>query len=183
MPSRRLFVALPLPDDLRILLSGLNVPSASLAWTRPEQLHVTLRFLGDVDEAQVEPLADALDGVKVAPFILPLEGVGTFPPRGAPKIIWVGVGHAHPLLFQLRQQLDDALLGCGLEFDVRLFHPHVTLARVKSPAGAVSAQHFVKRHRDFEGPPFRVAHFGLYASELLPRGAVHTLVREFALGT
>jgi 2'-5' RNA ligase len=181
MPAERLFIAIPLPVPLRNQLMGLFDPLRSIVWTRPEQLHLTLRFLGAVDAECFDPIAAALERVRVEPFLLSLSSVGAFPPRGAARIIWVGVGHGHPRLNQLRQQIDDALLATGLPVDVRLFHPHVTLGRVKNDAAPGAAIEFLKRHRDFEGAPFRAEAFHLCASELRPGGAVHTLKREFRL--
>lgn len=181
MATSRLFLALALPEEHRRLLAGLYSDLPGFAWTPPAQLHVTLRFLAELDEDQTEALVEALARVHVAPFLLALEGAGVFPPRGNPTVIWIGLGRAHPLLFQLRQRLDDTLLALGLDVDLRTFHPHVTLARLRPDAAPVAAAHYLKRHREFVGPEFRVTRFGLYASELTAAGPVHTLRREFTL--
>lgn len=181
MPADRLFIAIPLPASMRDQLAGLLTPMRSIAWTRPEQLHLTLRFLGEVDVDWSARMEAALSGVQVEPFLLPVAGMGAFPPRGTARVIWVGVGQGHPRLHQLRQRIDDALLGTGFPLDVRIFHPHVTLGRVKDSSAPAAAAEFLKRHRDFESAPFRVETFQLYASELRPGGAVHTLQREFRL--
>jgi 2'-5' RNA ligase len=181
MSADRLFIAIPLPASVREQLAALSEPMRSIAWTRPEQLHLTLRFLGDVETDWNEKLDAALNQVQVEPFLLPVDGMGSFPPRGAARVIWVGVGHGHPRLHQLRKQIDDALLGIGFPLDVRVFHPHVTLGRVKESGAPASAAEFLKRHRDFEVAPFRVETFQLCASELRPNGAVHTLRQEFRL--
>jgi RNA 2',3'-cyclic 3'-phosphodiesterase len=116
----------------------------------------------------------------VEPFVLPLETVGAFPPNRPPRVLWIGIGQGHPRLFQLRQRVDDALLAAGLPLDVRTFHPHVTLARVAENA-APAARNWLHQHRDASAPPFRVESFDLYASELRPSGAVHTLEQRFPL--
>ena len=121
-----------------------------------------------------------LTSVRVEPFILPIEGIGTFPPNRPPRVLWIGVGSGHPRLFQLRQRLDDALLAAGLQLDVRTFHPHITLARCTENA-APAITHWMHVHRDVAPPPFRVEAFDLYASELRPTGAVHTLKQHFDL--
>jgi 2'-5' RNA ligase len=178
--TERLFIALTLPAPVRDAVAALAEPLPGIAWTRPEQLHVTLRFLGDVSAAQQAPMIERLATVRVAAFILPVEGVGAFPPKSAPRVLWAGVGRGHPRLFQLRQRLDDALLASGLPLDVRTFHPHATLARCMEDA-APTAQQWLRAHREFAAPPFRVESFDLYASELRPGGAVHTLKQRFAL--
>jgi RNA 2',3'-cyclic 3'-phosphodiesterase len=179
--SERLFIALPLPPAVRDSLAALAEPLPGVAWTRREQLHLTLRFLGDVPTPQIEPVIERLATVRVEPFILPVEGMGTFPPNRAPRILWIGVGSGHPRLFQLRQRVDDTLLATGLPLDVRTFHPHTTLARCTEIAARPLAR-WLAAHRDFGAPPFRVEAFELYASELRPGGAVHTLRHRFSLG-
>jgi 2'-5' RNA ligase len=178
--TERLFIALALPESVRGVLASLARPLPGVAWTRPEQLHVTLRFLGEVPAAKIDAIEVGLAEVKVVPFVLPLEGCGTFPPGAPPRVLWIGVGSGHPRLFQLRQKVDDALLAAGLWLDVRTFHPHVTLARCGAESGKGVA-HWENAHREFTAPPFRVDAFDLYASELRPDGAVHTLRRRFPL--
>jgi RNA 2',3'-cyclic 3'-phosphodiesterase len=180
MDAERLFVALTLPEPVRDILAALAQPLPGVAWTRPEQLHVTLRFLGDVPSDQIEPMMARLAKVQVAPFLLPIEGVGTFPPNRPPRVLWIGVGSGHPRLFQLRQRLDDALLASGLTLDVRTFHPHITLARTTENA-APAVTHWLHTHREMTAPLFRVESFDLYSSELRPSGAVHTLKQRFPL--
>ncbi|WP_146180174.1 RNA 2',3'-cyclic phosphodiesterase [Opitutus sp. ER46] len=180
--TERLFIALSLPEAVRTALLPLVEPIHGLTWTRPEQMHVTLRFLGDVRAEEAAAMADRLAQVQVAPFVLPMEGLGTFPPNRPPRVLWLGVGAGHPRLFQLRQRIDDAVLGAGIDLDVRTFHPHVTLARCTESVGPALA-HWMHAHREFVGPSFRVESFDLYASELRPSGAVHTLKRRFPLAT
>ena len=180
MSTERLFLALSLPDSIRGMLTALAEPLAGIAWTRPEQLHLTLRFLGDVANDQIDPLAVRLAAIRVEPFLLPIAGLGAFPPKSPPRVLWAGVGSGHPRLFQLRQRLDDTLLASGLDLDVRTFHPHVTLARCEETAAGPAAQ-WLRAHREFTAPPFRVESFGLWSSQLLATGAVHTLKHRFPL--
>ena len=180
METERLFIAIPLPEAVRDQLAQLAEPLPGVNWTRPEQLHLTLRFLGDVPTDIITAMSRRLATVKVEPFVLPIEGLGTFPPNRPPRVLWIAVGSGHPRLFQLRQRIDDALLAAGLQLDVRTFHPHVTLARCTENA-APAIGHWVHAHRDVAAPPFRVESFELYSSELRPAGAVHTLKQSFPL--
>ncbi len=180
VPIERLFIALTLPFAVRDALAELAQPLPGVTWTRPEQLHVTLRFLGDVASDAIAPLIARLSRVQVTSFILPIEGVGTFPPNRLPRILWIGTGSGHPRLFQLRQRIDDALLAAGLQLDVRTFHPHVTLARCTEDASA-AVTHWAHAQRDAVAPPFSVEAFDLCASELHPTGAIHTLRHRFPL--
>ncbi len=177
--SERLFVALALPPPVREALAVLAQPLPGVTWTRPDQLHVTLRFLGEVPGKKIDAITTRLASIQVAAFVLPLEGMGTFPPHRPPRVAWIGVGSGHPRLFQLRQRLDDALLAAGVQFDLRAFHPHVTLARCTEHAPGLAP--WLHTHRAFTAPPFRVEAFDLYASELRPTGAVHTLKHRFTL--
>jgi 2'-5' RNA ligase len=179
--TERLFIALTLPPGVRATLAHLAQPLPGVTWSRPDQLHVTLRFLGEVaTDDLLERVTKRLATVQVAPFILPIEGIGTFPPNRPPRILWIGTGSGHPRLFQLRQRVDDALLAAGLPLEVRTFHPHITLARCTGDA-APALTHWVHARRDAVAPPFRVEAFDLYASELRPTGAVHTLRHRFPL--
>lgn len=182
MTTERLFIALTLPESVRAVLARTAEPIPGVNWTRPEQLHMTLRFLGDVPVADHEGMLKRLGGVRVEPFILPVEGVGTFPANRPPRVIWIGAGSGHPRLFQLRQRLDDALIAAGLQLDVRTFHPHVTLGRATEDAARAVA-HWMHVHRELSGPPFRVEGFDLYCSDLQPTGAVYTLKRHFPFTT
>ena len=177
---QRLFIAIPLPDALRLELSRLEEPLRGVSWVPGHQVHLTLRFLGDVDPARAEALGEGLASVKVESFILPVEGVGAFPPKGPAQVIWAGVGSGHPHLFQLRQRADDAVLAAGVDLDVRHFLPHVTLGRC-ARGGAPAALSWLHRHAGFSAAPFRVREFDLCSSRLSPDGAEHALVRRYPL--
>lgn len=178
--TRRLFIAIDVPATHRKALSDLQKPLRGVRWTPSEQLHLTLRFLGDTASEPERALIHRLEQVRVEPFILPLEGIGIFPPRGQPRTIWAGVGQAHPRLFQLRQQIDDAILAAGLELDLRSFVAHITLGRcLRVKPGAVSG--FRHKIRDFTGAPFKVDRFILYSSVLTPAGPVHRADRVYEL--
>lgn len=180
-PTDRLFLSLALPDPVRRDLAALQEPAPGVSWTPAGRLHLTLRFLGEVPLSAKARLVERLAPIKVAPFILPIEGTGAFPPRGPARVLWAGTGSGHPHLFQLRQRIDDAILGAGLEADLRHFHPHVTLGRV-GERGAAAARSWLRRHAGFSAPPLRVDGFDLCLSLLSPAGAEHSLVRRFALG-
>ncbi|MDD3180881.1 MAG: RNA 2',3'-cyclic phosphodiesterase [Opitutaceae bacterium] len=186
MSSRRLFVAIDLPEVVRCELAALAAPVPGLAWTRPEQLHLTLRFLGDTAEELIPAIATTLATVAVEPFVLPVSGMGVFPLRGLPRVLWVGLGRAHTRLFQLRQQVDDALLRVDMNIEMRSFQPHITLGRIRTkPPLDKPARNklddFLRRNNTFEAPPFRVSDFHLYSSDLRSTGAVHTVLHTFPL--
>ena len=178
----RLFVAIDPPDAVRAVLAEIPERLSGVSWTPPEQYHLTLRFIGEVEEERLAGIESALGQVRVEPFLIGVEGVGTFPPTPrSPKVVWAGVGSAHPRLFQLRQKVDDALLATGLDIDVRTFEPHFTLGRCARDCSATGVRRFLRGREDFAGPMFRVEAFMLFKSELKPSGAVHTPLKHVAL--
>jgi len=180
MAPRRLFLAIGLPPPIKQALAPLVASLPDVRWTPEEQLHLTLRFLGDVEEERIETLTDRLSTLHVQKFLLSLEGAGAFPTKDSPRVLWCGVGNGHPRLHQLRQRVDDAVLACGIEVDFKTFHPHVTLARCGPKAGpGVNA--WLRKHQDFAGPSFSVEAFELFASELRPSGPTHTRLHRFPL--
>jgi 2'-5' RNA ligase len=169
---KRLFVALELPANCKAALRGLDPHLSGLRWLPADQLHLTLSFLGDVDEAAEARLREALLDVRVPPFFLPLQGVGTFQARDRPSVVWVGVGTGHPHLFALHRRIQDAVLHAGLEPDLKPFHPHVTVARAKD-ISAQALKPFLRKHSDAEFGLFKVTGFDLFSSELASEGATH----------
>ncbi len=178
----RLFTALVPPATVRSELAEVAAPLAGLRWTPAENIHLTLRFIGETDDAKAERYADALARVRVEPFILPVGGVGVFPTRGPAKVLWAGVGNGHTRLYQLRKQVDEALLAVDAGLAMPGFHAHFTLGRIGEDYDAKELTHFLDRHRMLEAPPFRVAEFALLSSELTPgRPPVYRVVRPFSL--
>jgi 2'-5' RNA ligase len=102
-----------------------------------------------------------------------MTGVGTFPPTGPPKIIWIGVGKAHPHLFQIHKRVQEAALAAGIEPELRPWHPHVTLARCHD-VSRQSVKPFLRENAEFDAGMIRVDAFHLYSSKLTPAGALHT---------
>ena len=127
--SKRLFVAIDLPDSTRQLLADLDPDIRGVRWTEPEQMHLTLGFFGDVPEDIELKLREKLSAIGFGAFFLPVNGVGAFSSKGAPKIIWIGVGKAHPHLFQIHKRVQEAALAVGIEPELRPWHPHITIAR------------------------------------------------------
>lgn len=175
----RLFVAIELPEWVKAELSGLSFGLPNTNWVPDEQLHLTLRFIGEVDKVQFEEIAQALTEVQLDPFDLVLEGVGTFPPRGTPTVLWVGVEKSEPLL-QLRRRVDSALNQAGVPPEGRKFSPHITLARLKdAPMSRLGP--FLTGHALYKLEPFEIEEFHLFSSQLTSKGAIHTLEETYSL--
>jgi 2'-5' RNA ligase len=179
--SRRLFVALLPTEPVKAALDALATGPSAVRWTAPNDLHLTLRFIGEVPSETERRIEEALETVSVARFFLDVGGVGQFPPRGRPSVLYAGIGRGHPLLHQLRQQVDDRLLSLGLSLELGSFLPHLTLGRCRA-APPVSVQHWLKRHREFEGPVWPVGTFHLLCSGISPGKGKYRTLSTYPLG-
>lgn len=173
MRSKRLFVAIDIPGAIAKTLGDLDPNLRGVRWLPPEQMHLTLSFLGDVPEGSEAHLRENLNAIRFSAFFLPLVGIGAFPSKGRPNVIWIGVGAGHPHLFQLHKRVQDAALAAGLEPDLRPWHPHVTLARCRD-VSRESISRFLKTNVDLDAGMIRVESFALYSSELNSEGSIHT---------
>jgi len=179
----RLFVAIIPPATVRSELATVAAGLDDLRTTPEENFHLTLRYIGPVETPGEEKFGAALDRVRVASFILPVGQVGIFPSRGPAKVMWAGIGNGHTRLFQLRKQVDEALLSVDLTIDVHHFHPHFTLGRLGGNYEKKILARFLERHAAFEAPPFRVREFHLMASDTQPgRAPRYRSIHVFPLG-
>ncbi|MCM2356922.1 MAG: RNA 2',3'-cyclic phosphodiesterase [Geobacteraceae bacterium] len=175
----RLFVAIDLPEEVKNGVAGLCGGLPEARWVPMEQFHLTLRFIGEVDEAGFRAIKVALAGVQAPPFPLALKGIGHFPPGRHPRVLWVGLEGSAPLL-ELQQEVELALVSAAIPPEERKFSPHITLARLKeTPAEKVLA--LEQRQGEFASTPFPVTEFHLYSSTLTREGAIHTREASYPL--
>jgi 2'-5' RNA ligase len=172
LKAKRLFVAIDPPDSAKRVLVDLDPKIPGARWVEEGQMHLTLGFFGDVPEDVDLTLRGKLSAIEFGAFFLPIAGVGTFPPKGPPKIIWIGVGAAHPHLFQIYKRVQEAALAAGLEPELRAWHPHITLARCRD-VSAQAVRKFLKSNVDLDAGMIRVESFHLYSSKLTPAGSIH----------
>ena len=172
----RLFVALDL-SGADGAIAPLRAPIEGIRWAAAEALHVTLRFVGEVDDRLGAELATRLAEVRGAPLDLSLRGVGL---RGRPpRLAFAGVAPTPPLL-ALHAAVEAAIVAGGVAPDLRAFHPHVTVARFRGGARR-ALREWAERHRDFASPPLPVDAFHLVESRSGPAGAVHHRIATYAL--
>jgi 2'-5' RNA ligase len=171
--AKRLFVCLELPESVRQHLAELDPHLRGVRWLEARQMHLTLSFVGSVSSETQETLMEKLRAISWKSFFLPLIALGTFPSKGWPKIVWIGVGTGHPHLFQLYKRVQEAVLAAGLEPDLRAFHPHVTLARCRD-VSPQTIRPFLKSHASFDAGMIHVETFVLNSSQLTPAGSVYT---------
>ncbi len=169
----RLFVAIDLPDSIKDRITELcsfGLPGVS--WVKYEQYHLSLRFVGEVDENSRERIGTALSKVRGASFELVLKGVGVFPQKKTPRVVWTGV-EKNESLIQLRNKVEHQLNQIGIQKESRKFHPHLTLGRVKSKKVARIGD-YLSHYALFKSEPFPVEEFVLFSSRLTPKGAIYT---------
>lgn len=174
----RLFTALAIPDAVAATLWPLQGGVPGARWQTREQLHLTLRFIGEVDGRDAASIDDALSAISAPAFTLELKGIGSFGGR-VPRDLWAGAGACEPL-HHLQRKIESALQRIGLEPDGRKFTPHVTLARLKgTPNGVV--QEYLAHHGLYTSPSFAVESFCLYSSKLTSNGSIYRIEREYPL--
>jgi 2'-5' RNA ligase len=183
----RLFVAVSLPPEVRERLAAvqdrLRRTQADVSWVRAENIHVTLKFLGETEEKRLERIRPALDEVARAgePFPMEVAGVGSFGGR-IPRVVWVGVGEGAERLTQLAGRIEKALGRVGFPTERRGFTAHLTLGRVRSPR---NAEALLAALQEFHAEGFgsvMTTEFELMRSDLKPTGSVYTVLERFPLG-
>ena len=183
----RLFVAVDISEAIGTAIEDaqkqLHQAGAGVAWVKPGNLHLTLKFLGDTPEARLNDVKSALDLVapQHAAFDMKVYDLGCFPDRGAPRVVWAGVTAGREQLTALAAAVDKSLSELGFPREMRLFVAHLTLGRVRSPRGADRLR---KRIEELAGADFgicRVEAMRLYQSTLAPGGSVYSVVHSAGL--
>lgn len=174
----RLFVALRPPPEVRALLLATMQGVAGARWQDDAQLHITLRFVGEVDRRTAEDVGFALETVRAAPLNLCIDGVGSFDARGHVNALWAGV-RPHDAISALHRKIDRALVAAGLEPERRAYLPHVTLARLGRSAGPVDR--WLADHAGLVSEAFTIDHFLLFESELGHDGAAYSALARYPL--
>ena len=178
----RLFVAIEIPEEVRDALLDMQAGLPGATWSPFDNLHLTLRFIGEVPEPMVEEIAEALWQIHTEGFSLKLKGVGRFGGEGArspARLVYVGVEHDGGLP-RLANKVEQALQGLGLEPERRKFHPHVTLARLKDTP-MTRLGDFLAEHSMFSTRGFDVREFALFSSKQGRDHSVYEALGRFAL--
>ena len=175
----RLFVAIELPGPIRARLAGLCAGVPGAKWVAPENMHLTLRFIGEVDDALAMDIEAALGRVAAPPFRIRLGEIGHFGSRGKVRALWAGI-EACAGLEHLRGKVESALVRAGLEPEGRKFTPHVTLARLRD-ARLSRVREFLGTGNPIVAEPVPVERFVLYSSFLAREGAIHRIEATYDL--
>jgi RNA 2',3'-cyclic 3'-phosphodiesterase len=184
---KRIFIAVDISDEARqktaLYIDGLRreFPQLRVGWERSEKLHLTLKFLGDVNDQE---LAEVQEAVKKAAsshraFRMSLGETGKFPPKGDPKILWIGADDGGKLT-TVTSELDMLLRPLGFEPEKRRFSPHLTIARLREPrlSSELATKHL---ENEFEPVGFEVREILIYESKLLPKGSIYTQIAALPL--
>ena len=174
----RLFVGIEFPPELKLQLSMLETVIPGARWVDPGNFHLTLRFIGEVDEGVAADIDEELLRLRARRFTLQLAGTGVFG-GGKPRALWVGV-ERHPELVALRDRIEKALIRIGLEPDQRKFAPHVTLARLREPV-LDNLSEFLAANAQFRAAPLPVEQFSLIASFPTKAGSIYEDQADYPL--
>ena len=169
----RIFTAIDLPEDIKGALNSMRSTIKGARWMGPDQMHLTLSFIGEVPQVKLREITEVLGQISYHPFSIKLQGVGHF----GLKVFWVGATLNDDLNF-LKEEIDQKLKGIGIQVDIRNFKPHITLARLKG-AGSVDLANLLEQFSLYESREFQVDKFVLYSSNLTPTGAIYSVESEF----
>ncbi len=185
----RTFIATPLPEQvvsfIRELQREIKSYGLNVKWVRPENIHITLKFLGEIDKADVGRIGEAMAGaVKGShPVSLAGKGIGVFPGIKRPRVIWLGLrGETFPLI-ELQKRVDAALEDIGFPKEGRPFKAHLTLSRVKGKVDSKKLLDIMKKFGDAESESFVADQIILFKSDLRPTSAVYTRLVTADLGS
>lgn len=180
----RTFIAIELPEKIiytiRKVQEEIKSYGLKIRWVRPENIHLTLKFLGDIQEADTEKVARAISEsvTDYSAISLAVKGIGVFPGIKKPRVLWLGISKQLDLLTALQQTLDEKLEAMGFPKEKRPFKGHLTLGRIKSKIDPKTLHDVLKKFIQFESEPFVADKIILYKSDLKPKGAVYTKLIE-----
>jgi RNA 2',3'-cyclic 3'-phosphodiesterase len=183
----RTFIAIPLSEQCRAILEdlqrGLRESGADVRWVSIHSIHLTLKFLGEVDAATIPALAQSLRTISVAeqPLDLSIGGIGSFPASRNPRVVWCGIDGDTEKLLRLQKKIEAVCAEMGFPPEERSFQPHLTLGRVKGKRNLQRLQDCIKIGSDLESR-FKADHYNVYRSTLKPQGAVYSILEQITLG-
>jgi 2'-5' RNA ligase len=185
----RTFIAIDIPSEVRHQIRELldvlqRAPARSgsgIRWSRPDGLHITLKFLGEVSVEKVEAIKAQLQSVRLAaPLPIQVRGAGFFPNERAPRVVWLGI-EAGPELARLAGQIEDSLTPLGIPKETRGFSAHLTLGRLNSPDNSVALRELLRRREPIDMGSFVAQEFCLYESQPASGGSIYRKMARFPL--
>jgi len=182
----RTFIAIELPEEIKIQIERLQAPlkrtDAFVSWVKPKNIHVTLKFLGEVPEEKINEVFSAtqkaLEGAKR--FSMSLKGTGAFPNLRKPRVIWIGTGSGEEELSHMAKRIEEEMEKIGFPKEKRRFSAHFTIGRVKSPKNIEKLMELVESS-DFQTEKIEVNEVVVMKSQLHPAGAIYTPLKKVPL--
>ena len=184
----RSFLAIELPQSvlkkIEEVQGDLKQSRADVRWVSPRNIHLTLKFFGNIDESKIESIVQAIEGPVSAtpPFSLKVRGLGAFPHLKNPRVLWMGLTEGKDVLTILQRQVEDELEKVGFEREERPFQPHLTLGRSNSSRGRDELIGMMEKYREEEFGEVVVEKMILFKSDLRPTGPIYTALKEIKLG-
>jgi 2'-5' RNA ligase len=182
----RTFIAVELPENIKKKIEELQAPlkrtNAFVSWVKPENIHITLKFLGEVPEEKINEVFSATEAAlkETKKFKMNLKGTGAFPDFRRPRVIWIGTGKGGEELSNMSTKIEEEMEKIGFPKENRKFSPHFTIGRVKSPKGIEKLMELVKS-TDFETEDIEVNEVTVMKSQLHPAGAIYTPLKKIPL--
>lgn len=187
MARMRTFLAVELSEEVRETITDLQgelmTVGTEVKWTEPENLHVTLLFLGEVEDREVHRVCRITEETVRghAPFRMAVEQIGCFPHVRRPRVLWVGIGAGTQELVAIHDALEEPLMDLGYRREERRYTPHITLGRVKSDRPLEGLQRALARHAGWQGGEMTVREVAVLSSELTPEGPLYTVLSRARL--
>lgn len=185
----RTFVAVEISEPIRArateLIAALDGTAAEVKWVEPHNLHLTLKFLGEVHQREIARVCRAVElgAAQLAPFPLDVRGAGAFPNVARPRTVWFGAGEGTEQMVRLHDRVETALAELGYREEHRRFQVHLTIGRVRGGGpGIVELGSLLKKHADFSAGKMTVERVTIFASRLTPDGPIHEVLGSARLG-
>lgn len=176
----RAFIAVELDENIkencRRLMNRLMTSDADVKWVKPSNMHLTLKFLGEIDEGQAEKIKELLHEIasEKSIFETGFSGLGFFPNKQRPRVIWLGINKGMEILKDLAEKIDDKTAVLGIEKEERAFSPHLTLGRFRSLKNIDELMKIFEKMREFDAGTMQVEGIHLIQSVLQPTGPIYT---------
>lgn len=189
MSPIRTFVAIELPPDIRDalqrIINRLKSSAGEVRWVKADLIHLTLKFLGDVEEGRIPDIAGCIERCVsgFSSFPLAVRGLGAFPGESSPQVIWIAAADETGSLAGLQRSIEAGLAHVGFAKEKRPFSPHLTLGRLRSPRGKEAARRGLAELQQADCGSFRADGVSLIKSDLTPNGPIYTVLQSFSLHT
>lgn len=189
MPEKlRVFIAIELPEKLQMELSDfvqtIKDPQDKITWVPPNNIHITLKFLGDVPIGDIGPIKEAISNVaeNYSPFEATIKGTGVFPDQRNPRVIWIGMDTGKEKIKNIYIDLEDKLVSIRIPREERSFTPHITLGRIKYIKDMRKFSEVLSNHKEDVFGNFMVDSISLIKSTLTPNGSVYEVLYRTPIG-